>query len=278
MLYLVEAHPTIEVGDRTDSDEGPGPYIAKIIERFQPQAIYGNATRRQTFMVVELETPAKMAELMYVLAWWLKTEPVFTPIMAPETYAEAIANAKKIFRPLTSRYFQRRSPRHGDGAIGFVPMFRLRGRKEVPMEKSIQDICLGIFILLLSLVIWRLTHNALGWVVLFLPGGNGSFTSNSCHSRTPLGRAGIRPMRSAPRLHALPPARTSRPGKIRHVAPTLRPITNGRLQRTQCGTVANTKIIADDHARHRPTGTVRVGAFAPCRRRWASVTLAASHR
>jgi hypothetical protein len=29
------------------------------------------------------------------------------------------------------------------------------------MEKSIQDICLGIFILLLSLVIWRLTHNAL---------------------------------------------------------------------------------------------------------------------
>jgi hypothetical protein len=100
MLYLVEAHPTIEVGDRTDSDEGPGPYIAKIIERFQPQAIYGNATRRQTFMVVELETPAKMAELMYVLAWWLKTEPVFTPIMAPETYAEAIANAKKILSPL----------------------------------------------------------------------------------------------------------------------------------------------------------------------------------
>jgi len=100
MLYLVESHPTIEAGDRTDSGEGPGPYVAKIIERFRPQAIYGNATRRQIFMVVELETPAKMAELMYVLAWWLKTEPVFTPIMAPETYAEAIANAKKILSPL----------------------------------------------------------------------------------------------------------------------------------------------------------------------------------
>jgi hypothetical protein len=99
MLYLVEAHPTIEVGDQTDTGEGPGPYVAKIIERFRPQAIYGNATRRQTFMVVELETPAKMAELMYVLSWWLKTEPVFTPIMAPEIYAEAIANAKKILSP-----------------------------------------------------------------------------------------------------------------------------------------------------------------------------------
>jgi hypothetical protein len=47
-------------------------------------------------------------------------------------------------------------------------------------------------------------------------------------------------MRSAPRIHALPPASASRPGKIRHVAPTLRQITKGRLQRTQCGTVAKT--------------------------------------
>jgi hypothetical protein len=99
MLYLVEGHPTIEVGDRVDSGDGPGPYFAKIVERFRPQAIWGNPTRRQVFMVVELETPAKLAELMYVLTWWLKTEPVFTPIMAPETFGEAIANAKKIISP-----------------------------------------------------------------------------------------------------------------------------------------------------------------------------------
>ena len=100
MLYLVEAHPSIEKGNAVDSGEGPGPVVAKIVERFRPQAIYGNPSRRQVFMVVDLDTPAKMAELMYVLAWWLKTEPVFTPIMAPETYAEAIANAPKILSPL----------------------------------------------------------------------------------------------------------------------------------------------------------------------------------
>src|SRR6516165_8689865 len=99
MLYLVEAHPTAEKGNVVDAGEGPGPVIAKIVERFRPQAIYGNPSRRQVFMVVDLDTPAKMAELMYVLAWWLKTEPVFTPIMAPETYGEAIANAKKILSP-----------------------------------------------------------------------------------------------------------------------------------------------------------------------------------
>jgi len=99
MLYLVEGHPTIDVGDRVDAGEGPGPTFAKIIERFRPQAFYGNPTRRQAFMIVELNTPAEMAELMHVLSWWLKTEPTFTPIMPPDIYAEAIVNAKKIISP-----------------------------------------------------------------------------------------------------------------------------------------------------------------------------------
>jgi hypothetical protein len=50
-------------------------------------------------MVVELDTPAKMAELMYVLAWFVDVEPTFTPLMSPEIYGEAIANAKKIIKP-----------------------------------------------------------------------------------------------------------------------------------------------------------------------------------
>ena len=99
MLYLVEAHPSIEKGNVVDSGEGPGPVVAKIVERFRPQAIYGNPSRRQVFMVVELDTPAKMAELMYVLAWFVDTEPTFTPLMPPEVYGEAIANAKKIIQP-----------------------------------------------------------------------------------------------------------------------------------------------------------------------------------
>jgi hypothetical protein len=99
MLYLVEAHPSIEKGNIVDSGEGPGPVVAKIVERFRPQAIYGNPSRRQVFMVVDLDTPAKMAELMYVLAWFVDTEPTFTPLMPPEVYGEAIANAKKIIQP-----------------------------------------------------------------------------------------------------------------------------------------------------------------------------------
>jgi hypothetical protein len=79
--------------------EGPGPIFAKVVERFRPQAFYGNPTRREIYMVVNLDTPAQIAELMYVLTWFTGGEPTFTPIMGPEIYGEAIANAKKIVAP-----------------------------------------------------------------------------------------------------------------------------------------------------------------------------------
>jgi hypothetical protein len=50
-------------------------------------------------MVVDLDTPAKMAELMYVLAWFVDVEPTFTPLMSPEIYGDAIAKAKQIITP-----------------------------------------------------------------------------------------------------------------------------------------------------------------------------------
>ena len=59
----------------------------------------GTPLRRQIYMIVELETPAKMAELMYIITWFAGFEPTFTPLMSPETYAEAITNAKRIVKP-----------------------------------------------------------------------------------------------------------------------------------------------------------------------------------
>ena len=101
VLYLVKSRPTIEQGNKVDAGEGPGPVFAKIAERFHPQAVYGNPSRRQIMMVVNLDTPAEMAELMYVLTWFTCSEPTFTPVMGPEIYAEAIANAKRILSPPT---------------------------------------------------------------------------------------------------------------------------------------------------------------------------------
>jgi len=99
MLYLVEAWAAMELGNTIDKGEGPGPTFAKIAERFRPQALYGDPTRRHIYLVVELESAVAMAELMYILTWFAGAEPKFTPLMPAEVYGEAIANAKKIVSP-----------------------------------------------------------------------------------------------------------------------------------------------------------------------------------
>ena len=99
MLYLVQTDAAMGRANQIDAGEGPGPTFAKIADRFRPEAIYGNPFRRSVMMVVNLETPAAMAELMYALTWFTGAEPTFTPLMKPEVYAEAIENAKRIVSP-----------------------------------------------------------------------------------------------------------------------------------------------------------------------------------
>ena len=99
MLYLVESKGSMTRGNTIDAGEGPGLMFAKIVERFHPEALYGNPTCRQIFMVVNLDTPAQIAELMFILTWFTGTDPIFTPLMRPEGFGEAIANAKRIVSP-----------------------------------------------------------------------------------------------------------------------------------------------------------------------------------
>jgi|SRR5271165_544416 len=56
---------------------------------------------RHVFIVVNLDTPAEIAELMYLLTWFTGGEPKFTPLANPQVFGEAIANAKKIAAPPT---------------------------------------------------------------------------------------------------------------------------------------------------------------------------------
>ena len=81
-------------------EKGLVPWLPRSWSGSVRRQFIGNPSRRQIFMVVDLDTPAKMAELiLYILAWFVDTEPTFTPLMPPEVYGEAIANAKKIIQP-----------------------------------------------------------------------------------------------------------------------------------------------------------------------------------
>jgi hypothetical protein len=85
-----------------DAGDGPGPTFGKIVDRFRPDAIYGDTSRRCIIMVVNLNTSQDMAELMYVLTWFVGNEPSFTPVMKPEVYGETIEKAKRIIAPPTT--------------------------------------------------------------------------------------------------------------------------------------------------------------------------------
>ena len=84
MKYLVVTHPSIERGNAFDSQGGPAPFIAHIMERFKPEVFYGTPTRRQLVLIVDLATEADVAELMYLFTWANGTEPSFTTLRAHE--------------------------------------------------------------------------------------------------------------------------------------------------------------------------------------------------
>ncbi len=90
MKYLVETHASIEAGNALDEPGGTGATFAQLALRFKPEAVYGNPTRRQAFVIIELGTEADVAELKYVLTWATGNEPVFTPIMPAETMEKAL--------------------------------------------------------------------------------------------------------------------------------------------------------------------------------------------
>lgn len=42
MQYLVQVSASMERANAIDAGEGPGPVFAKVVERFKPEAFYGN--------------------------------------------------------------------------------------------------------------------------------------------------------------------------------------------------------------------------------------------
>lgn len=44
---MVEVNAGMERANAVDAEGGPGPVLTKIVERFRPEAVYGNASRRE---------------------------------------------------------------------------------------------------------------------------------------------------------------------------------------------------------------------------------------
>jgi hypothetical protein len=95
MKYLVEFHASTERGNAIDAKGGPRELFEHVGKRFKPEAFYGNPTRRQGILIVDLASESDVAELMFVLTWAGGTEPTFTPLIRPDAFGAAIENAMK---------------------------------------------------------------------------------------------------------------------------------------------------------------------------------------
>jgi hypothetical protein len=66
---MVEVNAGMEKANAIDAAGGPGVMLGKLGERFKPEAVYGKASMRGAYMVVDLKLPAHISELMYALTW-----------------------------------------------------------------------------------------------------------------------------------------------------------------------------------------------------------------
>jgi len=95
MKYLVEVTPTVEKGNEIDAKGGPGPVFSYVNERFKPQAIYLNATKRQAFLIVDLGSEADLLELSVYATQVCGAEPKVIPLTSPDTATKALAGINK---------------------------------------------------------------------------------------------------------------------------------------------------------------------------------------
>jgi len=100
MKHLVRIHITPQAGQIIeDRPGGPHPIVARLAERFQPEALYASPARREIFMVCEL-APADMAELMLAGDRLAGQRAEFTPVVEGKEFGallgKAIPAAKKL--------------------------------------------------------------------------------------------------------------------------------------------------------------------------------------
>jgi hypothetical protein len=100
MKHLVEIQVTPKAGqDNETRPGGPGPIVARLVERFKPEAIYMSPARRTLFLVCELDA-TDMAELMSAGCHLSGQHPDFVPVIAFEEFGSVIGKALPAARKL----------------------------------------------------------------------------------------------------------------------------------------------------------------------------------
>jgi hypothetical protein len=64
MKFHIDIAAPADRGRDIDAAGGPGPIVAELMQRFQPEVIYGSADRRTLTFVADLKTDVDIAVVM----------------------------------------------------------------------------------------------------------------------------------------------------------------------------------------------------------------------
>jgi hypothetical protein len=79
--FFVEVAAPADKGAEIDAAGGPGPVIAELMQRFQPEAFYGSADARTLRFVADLPTSLDVSILMEICSDRLYAYPVLRPVI-----------------------------------------------------------------------------------------------------------------------------------------------------------------------------------------------------
>ena len=101
MRHMVHYIVTPEAGLKIEARPGgPGPVVGRLVERFKPEAMYLCPVRRECWMVVDLPTPADMAEMMIAIVGFAGAYPEIMPVMTGQEFGPVVAKAMPAARKI----------------------------------------------------------------------------------------------------------------------------------------------------------------------------------
>lgn len=80
MKYVVHTKADVQAGLKLDANGGPGRLFGWVVENYRPEGFYVDPTQRQAWVVVEINDPVKLTELMLVVSRNLGAQPTITPV------------------------------------------------------------------------------------------------------------------------------------------------------------------------------------------------------
>jgi hypothetical protein len=81
MRFQIEVTAPADKGSEIDAAGGPGPFVAEIVDRFAPEAMYGSTDRRTISFVAELAADIDVAVLMEICSDRLYAYPTLRPVI-----------------------------------------------------------------------------------------------------------------------------------------------------------------------------------------------------